>query len=243
MRAALVALAMPPTGLVLLIAVGLLLPRRWQRLGRRLTWASLIALILLGMPAVSGSLLLALEADLPTHPADNPPQAIIVLGGEVIRTADEALGVRPGLLTLDRLRTAVALQRRTDLPILVTGGPTQPQTRPVGLVMDQSLLEDFRTPARWVEPKSADTWENARFSADILRRDGISSAYVVTHPWHMRRAMLAFRDSGLSVTAAPTPLDSPLGPDISDFLPRASGWQTGYFALHEWIGYAWYKFR
>ena len=88
------------------------------------------------MPAVSDSLLLALEPGLPmTPPADHPPQAIVVLGGEVIRAHDEKLGVRPGLLTLDRLRTAAALHRRTGLPILVTGGTTQPHTAPVGLVM------------------------------------------------------------------------------------------------------------
>ncbi len=244
MRGTLVTLALPPTGLVILMLCGLLLRGRWQRLGRRLTWTALIALILLGMPAVSTSLLLALESGFPTTPpADHPPQAIIVLGGEIIRAQNEKLGIRPGMLTLDRLRTAAALQRRTGLPILVTGGTTQPRTPPVGLIMDQSLKDDFQTPARWVEAKSLDTWENARFSADILRPLGITSVYVVTHAWHMRRAMLAFQGTGLTVTAAPTALDDPLGPDLSDFLPRASGWQTGYFALHEWIGYAWYKLR
>ena len=47
---------------------------------------SLIALILFGMPVVSDNLLLALETGLPTTPpADHPPQAIVVLGAEVIR--------------------------------------------------------------------------------------------------------------------------------------------------------------
>ena len=146
-------------------------------------------------------------------------------------------------MTLDRLRTAAALQRRTGLPILVTGGTTQPQTPPVAVVMQQSLEDDFQTPARWIEPKSADTWENAHFSADILRTQGITSIYVVTHSWHMRRAVLSFKDTGLAVTAFPTSLDDPLGPDLHDFFPRPSGWQTGYFAVHEWIGYAWYKLR
>jgi uncharacterized SAM-binding protein YcdF (DUF218 family) len=141
------------------------------------------------------------------------------------------------------LRTAAALQRRTGLPILVTGGTTQPNSPPVGQVMAQSLTDDFRTPPRWIEAKSADTWENARFSADILRAEGITSVYIVTHAWHMRRAVLAFQGTGLTVTAAPTSLDDPLGPDLEDFLPRAGGWQTGYFAMHEWIGYAWYKLR
>jgi uncharacterized SAM-binding protein YcdF (DUF218 family) len=239
-----VTLAMPPTGFVVLIVIGLLLRGGWRRLGRRLTWISLVALILLGMPVVSYSLLLALETGLPmTPPADHPPQAIIVLGGEIIRARDEKLGIRPGLLTLDRLRTAAALHRRTGLPILVTGGTTQPNTAAVGLVMEQSLKDDFQTPARWVETKSADTWENARLSADILLPAGITSVYVVTHAWHMRRAVLSFRGTGLTATAAPTSLDDPLGPDLSDFLPRAAGWQTGYFALHEWIGYAWYLWR
>jgi uncharacterized SAM-binding protein YcdF (DUF218 family) len=244
MKALLLTLAMPPTGLVVLVVVGLLMRHGWRRAGRRLAWASLITLLLLGMPIVSDSLLLGLESGLPlTPPADHPPQAIVVLGAEVIRAHNEALGIRPGWLTLDRLRTAAALQRSTGLPILVSGGTTQPRTAAVALVMDQSLKDDFRTPPRWVESKSADTWENARFSADILRAEGITSVYVVTHSWHMRRAILAFEGTGLTVTAFPTSLDDPLGPDLFDFLPRASGWQTGYYALHEWIGYAWYKLR
>ena len=244
MRGTILTLLMPPTGLVLLIVAGLLLRRRWGRLGTRLTWISVLALILFGLPIVSYSMLLALESGLPTKPPpDHPPQAIIVLGADVIRTHQESLGIRPGLLTLDRLRTAAALHRRTGLPILVTGGTTQSKTPAVALVMAQSLRDDFQTPARWIEPKSIDTWENARFSADILRAEGITSVYVVTHSWHMRRALLAFQGIGLVVTAAPTPLDDPLGPDLDDLLPRAASWQTGYYALHEWIGYAWYKLR
>jgi uncharacterized SAM-binding protein YcdF (DUF218 family) len=244
MKSLLLTLGMPPTGFVLLIVIGLLLSGRWRRAGRRLTWAALIALIGFGMPILSYSMLLALETGLPmTPPADHPPQAIVVLGAEVIRAQNEKLGIRPGLLTLDRLRTAAALHRRTGLPILVTGGTTQPDTPAVGLVMEESLKNDFQTPPRWVESKSADTWENARFSADILRAEGITSVYVVTHSWHMRRAIVAFQGTGLIATAFPTSLDDPMAPDLYDFLPRASGWQTGFFAVHEWIGYAWYKLR
>lgn len=244
MRGMLAALVLPPTGFVVLIMIGLLSRGSWRRFGHRLAWTALILLILLGMPGLSGSLLLGLETGLPTvPPTGHPPQAIIILGGDVIRASNEPLGIRPGLLTLDRLRTGAALHRQTGLPILVTGGTTQPDTKAVGLVMEQSLRDDFATPARWVEAKSDDTWENARFSADILRPEGISSVYVVTNAWHMRRAILAFAGTGLTVTAAPTPLDEPLGPDLSDFVPRAAGWQTGYYAIHEWIGYVFYTLR
>jgi len=244
MRAVLVTLAIPPMGLVTLIAVGLLLRRRWPCLGHRLGWIALILLILLATPIVSNTLLVALETNLPTTPApDHPPAAIVVLGAEVIRSCNQPLGARPGLLTLDRLRTAAALARRTGLPLLASGGTTQRDTTPVGDVMAESLRDDFGTPARWVENRSFDTWENARFSATILRAEGITSIYIVTQAWHMRRALLAFQGTGLTVTAAPTPLDDTLAPNISDFLPRASVWQNGYYALHEWIGYAWYTLR
>jgi uncharacterized SAM-binding protein YcdF (DUF218 family) len=244
MRGIIVTLAMPPVGFVLLIIIGLLLRQRWRRVGPSMMWAGAVGLLLLGMPIVSHNLRLALETDLPTTPpADHPPGAIIVLGGEVVRARNEPLGVRPGPLTLDRLRTAAALSRRTGLPILVTGGLTQPNTAAVGTVMRDSLRDDFRMPARWVEDRSHDTWENARFSADILRADGITSVYVVTSAWHMRRALLAFEGVGLTVTAAPTPPDDPLGPNLSDFLPRTELWQTGYYALHEWLGYEWYRWR
>ena len=244
MKAIFEALALPPTIFVVLIVAGLLPGRRWRRPGRWLTWASLVALILFGMPVVSGSLLLALETGLPTTPPpDHPPQAIVVLSAEYVRSHDEPLGYRPGLLSLDRLRTAAALHRRTGLPILVSGGVGKVGAPALADVLALSLKDDFQTPARWVETKSKDTWQNSRFSAAILRANGITSIYLVTHSWHMRRALVAFRNTGLTVTAAPTPLDEPLGPDLDDFVPRAAGWQTGYFAIHEWIGYAWYELR
>jgi uncharacterized SAM-binding protein YcdF (DUF218 family) len=244
MKSILLSLVMPPTGFVTLIIIGLLLRGAWHRAGRRLTWAAAICLLLAGLPIVSYSALVALETDLPmTPPADHPPQAIVVLGAETIRSAQGPEHFRPGLLTLDRLRAAAALHRQTGLPILATGGVSTEQTLAVGLVMQQSLRDDFGTPARWVEWQSRDTWENARYSADILHAQGITSIYVVTHAWHMKRALLAFQGTGLTVTAAPTPLDDMSDPDFGDFMPRASIWQIGYYAMHEWIGLLWYRFR
>jgi uncharacterized SAM-binding protein YcdF (DUF218 family) len=238
-------LVIPPVGLVLLILLGLALRGRWHRLGRRVTWASLILLILFGMPAFSFALLEGLEANLPTaSPADDPPQAIVVLGAEIIQAPDQELGSLPGPLTLDRLRTAAELHRRTGLPILVAGGTTLRNTAPLAVVMARSLTEDFGTPPKWVELQSEDTLENARFSAAILRPLGITSVYVVTHAWHMRRTVVAFQGTGLTVTVAPVSrVHLLLGLEPNDLLPRTAGWQAGFYAVHEWVGYAWYSLR
>jgi uncharacterized SAM-binding protein YcdF (DUF218 family) len=95
----------------------------------------------------------------------------------------------------------------------------------------------------WVEDTSIDTWENALFTAEILKTRDIRSVFVVTHAWHMRRAVMAFRHAGLTVTAAPTALDPPFDPISLDFLPQASAWERSFWALHEWIGCAWYAIR
>ena len=55
----------------------------------------------------------------------------------------------------------------------------QPGDPPIAAVMAQSLRDDFQTPVRWVEPRSHDTWENAEYSARILRANGIGSVQIV----------------------------------------------------------------
>jgi uncharacterized SAM-binding protein YcdF (DUF218 family) len=228
-----------------LVVVGLLLTLiRRRRAGLAFICVGTLGLYLLATPFVASNMLLALETGLPTEPpADHKPAAIVVLGGEIIRNHAGQLNARPGPLTFERLQTAAALARKTGLPILVSGGLTQADVPAVATVMAKSLTDDFGVPPRWIEDQSIDTWENARLSAAILRNEGIDSVYVVTSSWHMPRALLSFAGTDLHVTAAPTPLDDPLAPQLWDFMPHASSWLTSYYALHEWIGYVWYRLR
>jgi len=165
--------------------------------------------------------------------ADNPPQAIIILSGDVARDGG-ALGV--GALTLERERTGAALHRQTGLPVLVTGGTLEGGPQTLGALMAHSLAADFQTPVRWIEREAQDTKENARFSAEILRRNDIKSAYLVTHAWHMKRSLLEFEDTGIVITAAPVRMDKMPTWTLSDFVPSARAWLDNYYGLHEWIG-------
>ena len=58
---------------------------------------------------------------------------------------------------------------------------------------------------------SLTTCENAIFSAALLRRIGARRAAVVTCPWHMRRALMNFREAGVDAIALPT-RPPPAGP-------------------------------
>jgi len=244
LKSLLLLFVLPPINLLLLAITGALLQVVRPRIGRTMVALGLAGLLLFAMPAVAGALLGALEHDLPTQPgAAKPPAAIVVLGAEIMRTPDSPLEAVAGHLTTERLRTAAALHRKTGLPVLVTGGAAHEAVPPVGTVMAVSLVTDFGVPVRWVEAQSADTWENAALSAELLRRSGVTSIYVVTHPWHMKRALAAFAPTGLAITAAPTPLRHAWTPAAWDFVPRVSAWETSYLALHEWVGRAWYALR
>ena len=236
------ALLVPPVSLLLLAIVGLLIERRYRAFGRFIAWTGLLVLLALALPAVSGGLLVALERNLPlTPPPDAPPQAIVILGGDAQR--GRGLLVQPGLLSLQRERAGAALYHQTNLPILVTGGPLHPGEAPIAALMADSLQHDFQVPVKWVEGASRDTWENAHLSAVILKAQGIHSVYVVTQAWHMRRALLAFAGTGIIATAAPTHIDNAPTPLPVDFLPEVSAWRVAYYAMHEWIGCAWYALR
>ena len=234
---------MPPSCFLYMALLGVLLTWRRRRGGGALIGIGLAGLTILALPAVAVAMIDALEQNLPVDPpAGAMPEAIVILGGDLMRNAGPPLAL-PGYLTLDRLRAGVELSRRTGLPILGSGGIVPEDRPPVATIMATSLREDFQLPAKWVEDRSSDTWENASFSATILRAQGIKSVYVVTQAWHMRRALLAFRHTGLTVTAAPSSMNPRLDLLPSDFLPHASAWGLSYFALHEWIGCAWYAAR
>jgi uncharacterized SAM-binding protein YcdF (DUF218 family) len=236
-------LLVPPANLLVPACAGAAFHRR--RTGRVILAASLAGLVLFGMPVVSASLLTALEQNLPlVPPANDPPAAIVVLSGD----EDEGLvdGRRAfdiGSLTLWRERAAAALARRTGLPVLLSGGHIHSYAPALADMMGRSMQDDFGITAKWLETRSRDTWQNAAFSAEILHAEHITSIYVVTDAWHMRRALIAFRPTGLHVTAAPVILHPPMRLSLDLFIPGTEAWEFGYLASHEWIGCAWYSLR
>jgi uncharacterized SAM-binding protein YcdF (DUF218 family) len=243
-RAVATALLVPPISLLLVALVGALIYRRSSRSGRFLICAGLLGLLALAMPVAGASLMIALERDLPmTPPPGQPPQAIVILGGDAVRGGIQTVVVDLGPISLERVQTGAALSRRTGLPILVSGGPPRKGEPPVAALMADSLVNDFQVPVRWIEADSLDTWENAHMSAVILHAQGIRSIYIVTQAWHMRRAIMAFAAAGITATAAPPRLDRLLTPLAANFVPDVASWQESYYALHEWIGCAYYALR
>jgi uncharacterized SAM-binding protein YcdF (DUF218 family) len=248
------ALALPPALFFVLLLAGWLVSLRWPRIGR-VALLSLFCLVYLSTtPFLAGELMARLQPYAPLKLDEPQPDvgAIVVLGAGIYFSAPEYW--RPGAppfgvdvadgLGLQRLAYAAYLAKSTGKPILLSGGASDPRThRSVADAMRTTLIENFSITPRWAETRSSTTMSNAQYSADILKREGIHRAYLVTHAWHMPRAVLAFEHAGLEVVPAPTGFVSRSGWLWGDFLPSAQAFQLTYYGLHEWAGMLWYRLQ
>ena len=228
---------LPPASLAVLALLFLIMGSR-GRIGATL---ALALLIILGLPIVATALLNSLTP--PSAVTTGPePAAIVILSADAVRI-EGPVDLDPGPLTLDRTRAGAALARRTGLPILVSGGAISDAQTTLAAMMTKSLHDDFGLTTRWDEDRSRDTWENAEFSAAILRNTGIRRIYLVTHDWHMRRSLLAFRHFGLD--PVPVPVRPPYTPVFSwrRLIISPIAWFNSFIALHEWVGLAYYTVR
>jgi uncharacterized SAM-binding protein YcdF (DUF218 family) len=238
------ALLLPPLNLLILAAAGILARHRWPRAGPTISLLALALLAVLSTTAGARLLIRPLEAMSPplTLPNVAQAQAIVVLGGGRRRNAPEYEGQDvPRATVLARLRYAVRLHRQTGLPMLVTGGSPDGKADAEAELMARVLRDDFNTPARWVEGKSDNTAQNARYAAIMLRQAGISDILLVTDALHMPRSRRVFTQAGLTVIPAPT---SYLGSGeliAGDFIPGGGGLSDTHYAMHEWIGLLWYR--
>jgi len=169
---------------------------------------------------------------------------IVVLAGGIKSYQKEYHGPDIGYFTQLRLRYAAWLQKKTGLPIVVTGGVEREGITEAAL-MKQVLQNEYAVRQRiFVESESQNTYENSLYTHKILAQNGFKHFYLVTSAFHMPRALAAFRNSDTKVIPAPmgffhNSMDFLPG----DFLPNSKSLWQNYLALHEIIGFYWYKLR
>jgi uncharacterized SAM-binding protein YcdF (DUF218 family) len=161
-------------------------------------------------------------------------QAIVVLGGGVYHDAPEYGGDTIGFVSLERLRYALYLRRRSGLPILATGGAPEGGLAEA-MTMRNSAKEDFGNQIQWIEVQSMDTSSSARLSASHLKELGVKRIALVSHAWHLPRAVANFEAMGLTVVPAPMGFSQSFV-GVLAFLPSASALAASSRALHEWLG-------
>jgi uncharacterized SAM-binding protein YcdF (DUF218 family) len=231
MKAVLRSLLLPPASPLLVVAFGALLVRRRPRFGATLLAVGFVSLWLFSTPLV-GDVLSRRVEHYPALDLEKPTgaQAIVVIGGGGLRKfAPEFQGPTAENGLLERLSYAAFVARRTGLPILVSGAPEEAFT------MQTSLARDFATPPTWVENQSRDTFENARFTAQVLPA-GTRRIILITGSAHLWRAAHEFESAGFEVVPAPQGVWAPREMTALRFIPGIGGLQRSNAAIYEMLG-------
>ncbi|MEO5845167.1 MAG: YdcF family protein [Caldimonas sp.] len=248
------ALVLPPVPLLLLVLVGarLLLPRRG------LGWlVILISVALLWLSACTGAVRLVGQLLMQTPPAlsfdrvrelraeaaARKPLAIVVLGAGSEPFAPEYGVSSLQYPSLERLRYGLWLAGQTGAPVAFSGGTGRAQegTTSEARVAAKIAADEFGRPIRWVEGESKDTRENAALTMAMLKPAGISHVVLVTHGYHMARALRAFGEAagpGVQVEAAPMGLARNLESPALEWMPSALGFRDMRQLLRELVGSA-----
>jgi uncharacterized SAM-binding protein YcdF (DUF218 family) len=240
-------LILPPGGIVLIWLLGLLLSRRI--LGKLLLLLAPALLYLLSTPYIAVRLMQPLEIYPALEPNSLPQdsaQAIVVLGSGTYESAAEYEDQDTvGRLLLERIRYAAWLHHRTGLPVIPSGGNPNKRKHSEAQLMQQALQQEFGAKVMALEEQSRTTWENAENTQALLQQLQIKNFILVTHAWHMPRAMASFHAAGADPIAAPTAFvgNNKLENNWKDWRPSPQAFNNSYFALHEYVGKAWYALR
>lgn len=259
------AIVTPPGIIVVLLCFTFLAYLRRQWLGAAMLVLSTIILVALSLPLTAQQLMNGLQSFskppelvplaekgskaslyVPSNSLNDPPDAIVVLGqGRYAQAPEYDLEDTVTAQGLERLRYAAFLQRKTGLPILVSGGAPGGESSAEAEHMQAVLAADFHAKVKWVELESRTTMENARYSQVMLAPAKVRHIYLVTHAWHMRRAAQSFESVGIKVTPAPTGFYtlSRAARTLGAYLPSAQGMYFTSIALREQLAFVGYGFK
>jgi uncharacterized SAM-binding protein YcdF (DUF218 family) len=227
--------------LLIITTLGVL---RWRggRRPRYLVPAAILLFLFCWMP-VSMLLMRALQAAYKREP---PPAgdagAIVILAGAVHEPFAPLSFPLPGANTYERCRYGSWYYHHVaHLPVLLSGGRLDASGQPFAQSMKQVVVSNnIPESLVWIEDRAGSTAENALYSAEILRANGVHKIVLVTDATHMRRAEKCFRKLGFSVIPAPCGFKPVYRFDLNDAWPSWMAITWNEEVIHEFLGLAWY---
>ena len=170
------------------------------------------------------------------------PDVIIVLGGSTNNLCKDPINDSNILdvYGMDRLFMAYRLHRKTDLPLIVSGGEVMGEKS--FALSAYEILKNLGVKENKIfkEDKSRDTYENALFSKYICDKNKFYYPVIITDGWHIDRALYLFKKAGfknIDYMASSFMCDDNV--NLLSFLPKDSIAMRNY--IYEKLGIIYYK--
>ncbi|MFV0477856.1 MAG: YdcF family protein [Parahaliea sp.] len=218
----------------------------WRGLGASLIGLALCWLYLCASPLMADYMMARLEADYPPQAATDLPAAaaIVVLGGST--RGDTAVQQFSDLnAQSDRLIFAAELYHQGKAPLVLLSGGSVGHLRSEAREMADIMAIMQLPPANLLlEERSRNTYENALYSASLLKKNNINRVLLVTSAFHMSRAVACFTQQGIEVIPAATDYQVLRHDDLlPDLLPSLSALSRTTYAIREMVGSLIYSLR
>jgi len=210
----------------------------WRKGSRAFALITLVLVAAVGCGPLPSLLLTSLQAGYSSVPVVRPAMrsAVVLLGGGTELVPDAPAPEVP-LLAYGRLAKALEVYKTCkqagDCVIVITGGDPDRHGASEASVYGARLQQLGVGPEDIVlEQRSLNTWQNAQFTAGLLKARGVDQAFLVTSGFHLHRAVLYFERFG--VRAQPVRADYVRAQ--TTFIPQASNFLLTDLALHEYLG-------
>ncbi|WP_252181164.1 YdcF family protein [Azospirillum sp. B4] len=208
--------------------------------------AAALALLIVAVVPVGAWSMRALETRFPAPTAlPDHVDGIIVLGGSVDQIATAETG-RPEVNgAAERLMVMPELARRyPNARIIFSGGSGElrdPDEKEAPVA--RAALEEMGMDISHVtfEGESRNTWENARFSRDLMRPEPGQTWLLVTSAFHMPRSVGIFRRVGWPVVPYPVDIRAPKVLLYRPSFDLLGGLELLSQSVHEYIGLVAYR--
>src|SRR5690606_29161833 len=232
----------------LLVIAVVLLMLRWRRTAGALVAMSLAWGVFWSLPASSLWAGGRLEQLYPYTPPSELPaaQAIVVLGGHTAGGRQNWFQPYDRDTAVTRTAAAATLYQAQRAPVIVLSGAALEGSQSEAEFMAANLRKTgVPADALILEKNSFNLYENALYSARILKEQNINRVLLVTSALHMPRAMAAFSKQGLTPIAAPSApqIVVPDDPDFSFWLPDERTFFASRSIIKEYVGMLMYWLR
>lgn len=247
-----------PLGLsCIFIILALVLSKR-PRMKSAALWAALIVLWIGGNRWVSSSLTRSLETRFLAPETIPAVEAIVVLGGGTESSAPPRSGVELNGAGDRLIQTARLYREGVATKIYLSGGnitwqgsrPSTPAEEMQEILLFMGVPQD----ALVLQTNSRNTYEDALYTSELLRVQGIDRIVLVTSASHMPRSMGLFEKQGIEVIPAPADFSVPdyawqdlwqgsFGSQVINLIPNSGALSQTTASLKEYLGLLVYRLR
>lgn len=235
-------------GITLIVLGVLMFVLRRRRIALFLAGCGMAWVLFWSLPASSLWAGGHLEQLYPYRPPDELPtaEAIVVLGGNTASNRPNWFESYDRDKTVARVDTAAQLYQARRAPLVIVSGAALDGNVSEAQIMANQLRQQG-VPAEAIiqETESFTTYENALYTARLLKEENIDRVLLVTSSLHMPRAMGVFRKQQVDAIAASSPpqIVVPEDPSFSFWQPSSRVLSASRSVVKEYVGMLVYWLR